>query len=97
MILADINVKWKFDYEMSPEEQTFHEVYESSFKSRLAKYLNNCGFSSNYPTNFDFYYFPQIRKFYLVQISINENVLIGRLKEAYNLKDYFIWEHPKVG
>jgi hypothetical protein len=95
MILADITVKWKFDYEMCPEEQTFHELFESGFKSRLTRYLSNCGFNANYRIDFEFFYFPQLRKFYLVSISLNERILLNKLKLAHDFKDYFIWELPK--
>lgn len=45
MILCDIAVKWKYDYEMCPDEQSFHESYVDTFKSKTTSFLNNCGFN----------------------------------------------------
>lgn len=95
MILSDITIKWKFDYEMEPEEQTFHENFVDTVKFKIARHLSNCGVNSNYRICFEVYYFPQIRKFYVYEISRNSNVIFGNLKAAYSLKDFLIWEYPK--
>lgn len=94
MVLSDISIKWKFDYEMSPDEQTFHEQFVDTFKFKITRFLNECGFNSNYRICFDLFYFPQIRKFYVDNISLNEKVLLSHLKNSYQLKSFFIWEIP---
>jgi hypothetical protein len=80
MILADINFKWKFDYEMSPEEQTFHEQFISVFESKFSCWLQNCGVNSNYRVTFEINYYPHIRKFYFIKISRHEYNILSALK-----------------
>lgn len=91
MILADINFKWKFDYEMSPEEQTFHEQFISAFESKFSRWLQNCGVNSNYRVTFEINYYPHIRKFYFVKISSQEDLILNALKIDRSFsKDYII-------
>jgi hypothetical protein len=95
MILADITFKWKFDHEMCPEEQTWHESYVDTFKFKFARWLQNCGINSNYRVVFDLYYFPHLRKFYLVKISLQEDIIINALKlDKKFCKTYLISELP---
>jgi hypothetical protein len=95
MILADITFKWKFDYEMCIEEQTWHEEYVDTFKFRFHKWLQNCGISSNYRIVFDLLYFPKQRKFYLQKISLREEIIFHNLKKDRDFfKLYFLDKLP---
>lgn len=81
---------------MSPEEQIFHEHFVDTFKFKMSKFLDECGFGSNYRVCFDLFYFPQLRKFYIEDISLNKEVLLKHLKNSHKLKDYLLWKYPTL-
>lgn len=95
MILSDIVIKWKFDYEMEPEEQTWHEQFVDTFKFKFDRWLQYCGVNSNYQVNFDLIYFPLARKFIITKISLNMDLLIYHLKNDHRFfKAYFLDTYP---
>lgn len=71
---------------MSPEEQTFHEYYIDTFNTKFGRWLDNCPVNSNGIVIFNLFYFPAVRKFYINQISINEDLLLYHMK---NDKQFF--------
>lgn len=96
MILSDITFKWKFDYEMSPEEQTFHETFVDNFKFKMNRGLVESRLQFSYVVCIDILYFPQFRKFFIEDISLNKEVILKHLKNSHTLKDYFLWKYPKL-
>lgn len=91
MILADIDIKWDFDYEMHPDEQEWHEQFVATFKFKFDRWLQSCGVNSNYQVHFNLTYFPAVRKFKVQDISLNKNLFIHRIEEDRKFfKAYFI-------
>lgn len=92
MILADINIKLEFDYEMSPEEQTWHEQFIRTFNSKFDRWLQSCGVNSNYRVIFEINYYPESRKFYFIKISRQEDAILSALKMDRSFYKEYILE-----
>jgi hypothetical protein len=97
MILTDIDISWKFDYEMRPEEQEWHEHYVDTFKYKFKRWLVYCGSNSNYRVDFILFYFPTIRKFYISKISLQQDIVVSLLeKDTRFYSEYFTSTYPDI-
>ena len=96
MILADITIKWNFNYEMDPEEQIWHEKFTDTFKFKFDRWLQSCGVNSSSIVIFDLIYFPAVRKFFLKKISLNQELFAHHLQNDHKFyTSYFLESWPE--
>jgi hypothetical protein len=88
MVLCNIEISWRGDYELSFEEQSAHEFFVDQVKHQLQKLLEQYSWPKHV-LYINLYYYPELLTFKVKDSQGLNDRINGCISDNFKLKKYF--------